>query len=81
MHVDILLDTGVLGINGNYISLDIVNQIQLEYNFKPPVTNNESVCSGLDGICTKKLKSVTLNVHSTCTVIYFILFYHQQCLI
>ena len=61
--VDVLLDTGALGVDGNYINLDIVGNLQMEYNFEPSVANNGPVCSGLDGTCIKNPKSVTLNVH------------------
>ena len=63
VSVDALLDTGALGIDGNYISLDIVDNMELENNFEPSVANQVSICSGLDGTCTKNPKSVTLNVH------------------
>ena len=63
--VHVLLDTGALGIDGNYIFLDIVNQFQLEHTFEPLVINNVSICSGADDICTKNPKSATLNVHLT----------------
>ena len=63
--VEFLLDTGALGIDGNYISPDIVDNLQLENNFEPSVAYNVSICSGLDDTCTKTPKSVTLNVHLT----------------
>ena len=63
--VDVLLDTGALWINKSYISLDIVNQSELEHKLQPPVAKNKSICSGLDGTCFKNPKSVTLNVYLT----------------
>ena len=84
MPVDILLDTGAHGIDGNYISLDVVNQFQLDYDFEPPVTNNVSTCSGIDGSCTKNPKYVLiLNVHLTRNLKLQskFLFYHEHRLI
>jgi hypothetical protein len=47
--VNILLDTGSLGPDGNYINADIVNNIDpLKLNIK---RSTNEVCSGMDGSC------------------------------
>jgi hypothetical protein len=45
-----LLDTGALGIDGNYISAKLANEIDSQRNFRV-LSNNVVICNGVDGSC------------------------------
>ena len=58
--VQVLLDTGSLGLNGNYISETVASTIDKDSSFIS--TSNHRVCSGLTGLCSDDIPYLILLV-------------------
>ena len=59
--VNTLLDTGALGINGNYISSALADKIDSTKSMRQ-VASDVLVCSGVDGVCSKANNTLNLTV-------------------
>ena len=57
-----LIDTGFLRTDGNYVHSDIIDAV-LSNSHLTIHTSNNSVCSGLDSICSNNIKYTFLNVN------------------
>ena len=61
LHIDTLLDTGALGVDGNYISPRMADKID-KFRKHMVASDDMRVCSGLSGVCTNMSDSLMLTV-------------------
>ena len=61
LQIDTILDTGALGVDGNYISPKMANKID-EFRKHRVASDGLRVCNGLSGVCTNTRESLMLTV-------------------
>jgi len=71
-----LLDTGALGIDGNYITSEVANLIDSDKSNRH-ISNDITICSGLDGSCSNAnfymYLTVKIKQHTFITLKFYIL--------
>ena len=61
LQIDTLLDTGALGVNGNYISPEMADKID-KFRKHRVASDDMRTCSGLSGVCMNTSDSLMLTV-------------------